>query len=117
MSYKFIDLFAGIGGFHLAFHQLGAECVFSSEWDESARKTYEHNFKYFFDYAVKQSLGFNTGPQEGQDSHGARGIKLSSIEWLMINKLFKFWWKRKDVHGIFTLVHKKTIEGRNLVNA
>jgi len=45
MAYKFIDLFAGIGGFHLAFHQLGAECVFSSEWDESARKTYEHNFK------------------------------------------------------------------------
>jgi DNA (cytosine-5)-methyltransferase 1 len=45
MAYRFIDLFAGIGGFHLAFHQLGAECVFASEWDESARKTYEHNFK------------------------------------------------------------------------
>lgn len=44
-SYKIIDLFAGIGGFHLAFHNLGAECVFASEWDEHARKTYEHNFK------------------------------------------------------------------------
>ncbi|MEK9166847.1 MAG: DNA cytosine methyltransferase [Patescibacteria group bacterium] len=42
---KFIDLFAGIGGFHLAFHNAGAECVFSSEWDAAARKTYEHNFK------------------------------------------------------------------------
>lgn len=42
---KFIDLFAGIGGFHLALHDLGAECVFASEWDESARKTYEHNFR------------------------------------------------------------------------
>lgn len=41
----FIDLFAGIGGFHYAFHNLGAECVFVSEWDEHARKTYEHNFK------------------------------------------------------------------------
>lgn len=40
----FIDLFAGIGGFHLAFHNLGAECVFASEWDEQARKTYECNF-------------------------------------------------------------------------
>lgn len=40
----FIDLFAGIGGFHLAFHNLGAECVFASEWDELARKTYETNF-------------------------------------------------------------------------
>lgn len=42
---KFIDLFAGIGGFHLAFHKTGAECVFVSEWDEHARKTYEYNFK------------------------------------------------------------------------
>lgn len=41
----FIDLFAGIGGFHLAFNKLGAKCVFASEWDEHARKTYEHNFK------------------------------------------------------------------------
>jgi DNA (cytosine-5)-methyltransferase 1 len=45
MSYKFIDLFAGIGGFHLALHNLGAECVYASEWDENARKTYELNFK------------------------------------------------------------------------
>jgi DNA (cytosine-5)-methyltransferase 1 len=42
---KFIDLFAGIGGFHLAFHSIGAECVFASEWDKFARHTYEHNFK------------------------------------------------------------------------
>ena len=43
-KFKFIDLFAGIGGFHVAFHNLGGECVFASEWDEAARKTYEHNF-------------------------------------------------------------------------
>jgi DNA (cytosine-5)-methyltransferase 1 len=42
---KFIDLFAGIGGFHLAFSRAGAKCVFVSEWDEHARKTYEHNFR------------------------------------------------------------------------
>ena len=41
---KFIDLFAGIGGFHYALHQLGCECVFSSEVDESARITYERNY-------------------------------------------------------------------------
>ena len=45
-KYKFIDLFAGIGGFHLALHNLGAECVFASEWNEHARKTYEHNFSF-----------------------------------------------------------------------
>ena len=43
-KYKFIDLFAGIGGFHLAFDGAGAECVFVSEWNDSARKTYEKNF-------------------------------------------------------------------------
>lgn len=41
---RFIDLFAGIGGFHLAFHNLGAECVFASEFDDAARLTYEKNF-------------------------------------------------------------------------
>jgi len=44
-KFKFIDLFAGIGGFHLALHNLGGECVFASEIDTYARKTYEHNFK------------------------------------------------------------------------
>ncbi|MDD4202369.1 MAG: DNA cytosine methyltransferase, partial [Candidatus Omnitrophica bacterium] len=42
---RIIDLFAGIGGFHLAFHNVGAKCVFASEIDKYARKTYEHNFK------------------------------------------------------------------------
>jgi DNA (cytosine-5)-methyltransferase 1 len=44
VSYKFIDLFAGIGGFHQAFESLGAECVFASEWDQYARMTYIKNF-------------------------------------------------------------------------
>lgn len=42
---KFIDLFAGIGGFHLAMHDLGGFCVFASEKDAFARKTYEENFQ------------------------------------------------------------------------
>jgi DNA (cytosine-5)-methyltransferase 1 len=43
--FTFIDLFSGIGGFHTALHNLGGECVFASEMDTYARKTYEHNFK------------------------------------------------------------------------
>lgn len=43
--YKFIDLFAGIGGFHTAMHHVGARCVFASEWDKYARISYEENYK------------------------------------------------------------------------
>lgn len=43
-AFKFIDLFAGIGGFRLAFQSLGGKCVFTSEWDEHAKKTYFANF-------------------------------------------------------------------------
>lgn len=43
-SFTFIDLFAGIGGFRLAFQSVGGKCVFSSEWNDWARKTYEANF-------------------------------------------------------------------------
>ena len=42
---KFIDLFAGIGGFHQAMHYVGAECVFASEWNKYARQSYEANYK------------------------------------------------------------------------
>jgi DNA (cytosine-5)-methyltransferase 1 len=42
--FKFIDLFAGIGGFRLALQNLGGKCIFTSEWDENAKKTYRANF-------------------------------------------------------------------------
>ena len=43
-KFKFIDLFAGIGGIRLAFQNQGGKCVFTSEWDKFAKKTYEMNF-------------------------------------------------------------------------
>ena len=44
-EFTFIDLFAGIGGFHTAMHSVGGKCVFASEWDKNARITYEENYK------------------------------------------------------------------------
>ena len=43
-KFKFIDLFAGIGGFRLALQNLGGKCVFTSEWDKYSKQTYEANF-------------------------------------------------------------------------
>lgn len=43
-SFTFVDLFAGIGGMRLGFQRAGGRCVFTSEWDKYAKKTYESNF-------------------------------------------------------------------------
>ncbi|HZL56796.1 MAG TPA: DNA (cytosine-5-)-methyltransferase, partial [Bryobacteraceae bacterium] len=43
-GFTFIDLFAGIGGMRLGFEAVGGRCVFTSEWDDYARKTYSANF-------------------------------------------------------------------------
>src|SRR5574344_2656622 len=42
--FTFIDRFAGIGGFRVAMQNLGGKCVYSSEWDEQAKKTYFANY-------------------------------------------------------------------------
>jgi len=43
-KFTFIDLFAGIGGIRIAFERQGGKCVYTSEWDKYAQKTYETNF-------------------------------------------------------------------------
>ncbi len=43
-KFTFIDLFAGIGGFRIAMQNLGGKCIYSSEWDKQAQKTYLTNF-------------------------------------------------------------------------
>lgn len=43
-AFTFVDLFAGIGGFHAALSALGGECVYASEIDEAAAKIYQHNW-------------------------------------------------------------------------
>jgi DNA (cytosine-5)-methyltransferase 1 len=43
-KFRFVDLFAGIGGMRIAFEKAGGRCVFSSEWDKFSKQTYEANF-------------------------------------------------------------------------
>lgn len=43
-KFRFIDLFAGIGGIRLPFQEIGGKCVFSSEWDKFSQKTYAANY-------------------------------------------------------------------------
>lgn len=56
-TFTFIDLFAGVGGFHFALKALGGRCVFASEWDVNAQKTYEanHGMKPFGDITLAET--------------------------------------------------------------
>lgn len=45
-TFRFIDLFAGIGGTRIPFDELGGHCVFTCEWNKFSRKTYEENFLF-----------------------------------------------------------------------
>jgi len=45
LSFRFIDLFAGIGGLRIGFQGIGGHCVFTSEWDKNAQETYQRNFR------------------------------------------------------------------------
>lgn len=45
-DFRFIDLFAGIGGLRLGFESIGGQCVFTCEWDRYCQETYRANFPY-----------------------------------------------------------------------
>lgn len=72
---KFIDLFAGIGGFHYALHSLGAKCVFVSEWDAFARKTYQNNF-----YDIESSIFKNNEKYFIGDIHKVTDLDEESMK-------------------------------------
>ena len=61
-GYTFIDLFAGLGGFRIALESLGANCVYSNEWDTHVQKVYFENFGDMPDGDITQ-VDENTIPE------------------------------------------------------
>lgn len=133
-SFKFIDLFAGIGGFRQALQNQGGNCVFSSEWDRAAVKTYFANYGIFpygdirkidpksipdhdvlcagfpcqpFSIAgvsKKNSMGLDTGFEDR-----TQGTLFFEIEKILEAKRPKFFFL-ENVKNILSHNKKKTIE-------
>ncbi len=54
--FRFIDLFAGIGGIRPGFEEHGGKCVFTSEWNKFSQKTYLANFPYSPDHLFVEDI-------------------------------------------------------------
>ncbi|WP_422413789.1 MULTISPECIES: DNA (cytosine-5-)-methyltransferase [unclassified Endozoicomonas] len=67
-SFKFVDLFAGIGGIRKGFEEIGGECVFTSEWNKYAVQTYKANYysdpdKHTFNSDIREVTLSETHPE------------------------------------------------------
>lgn len=62
-SFRFVDLFAGIGGIRFGFEVIGGQCVFTSEIDKFARKTYLANFHNSPEHVFNQDIRSITRPE------------------------------------------------------
>lgn len=76
-SFRFIDLFAGIGGFRRAFDSIGGKCVFTSEWDKSCRITYSAN--YDCDHPVVGDIRDYTGTDEALEKIPKHDVLLAGF--------------------------------------
>ena len=101
----FIDLFAGIGGFHIAFHNCGAECVFVSEWDKSARETYKANFKTISPNVFKEESRLFAGDIKG--FRETRGTLFFDVARIIKEKQPKAFFL-ENVRGLLTHDNGKT---------
>lgn len=69
-EFTFIDLFAGIGGFHQAMHAVGGKCVFACEWNKYARISYEANYKNIAPEIFKNNNQYFAGDINSVDPSG-----------------------------------------------
>ena len=55
-TFRFIDLFAGIGGLRIGFDAIGGKCLFTSEWNTHAQQTYRANFRTDADHPLEGDI-------------------------------------------------------------
>lgn len=94
-------------------------------WADFISETYDcwggfgrdENFDYFFDYAVRQSLGFPTTVNDEGEVIGSRGLEVSKEDWDLLTSVFKAWWKKDDILEILAFTYDITKSGRKFINA
>lgn len=74
-KFDFIDLFAGIGGIRKGFESIGGRCLFTSEWNEYAQKTYRANFPNCTDHRFNGDLKEVTQPDGFTDERALSRIR------------------------------------------
>jgi len=85
-KFSFIDLFAGIGGFHIALERLGGSCEFASEIDDRARAVYYDNFGLMPHGDIREI----TGPDKNDEEEStASWIKLKALCFSIFAELLK----------------------------
>ena len=95
-------------------------------WSDFLRETFdtvwnfgaETEFEYFFNYAVRQSLGYNTSwgstQNEPDEFHADWSPAISPDEWELLKLVFRAWWMKDEVFELFSWVYEVTDQGRAL---
>ena len=86
---QFVDLFAGLGGFHVALNKLGHDCVFASEIETFLRNHYEKNFELYPEGDItKINIKDHSGKSnERSEQSNFRGVGLSEMIYSIENNI------------------------------
>lgn len=78
-KFRFVDLFAGIGGLRIGFENIGGKCVFTSEWDRFASDTYRRNFSEDPEHVFAGDIREYTESKEALDNIPPHDVLLAGF--------------------------------------